>query len=1077
MIEPEEKNRKRLIVRGIYVYWPDKHTKHQIATDLGWEFARAALRGEPVHLLDGFVFHDSWRQKSQEKPYLDLFRTNKWKAEEKFKSLGIKGASIDRRDKTDLYTFQFCPPADGLACNITDAVRLSRHAREEFRKGDPDGWDLIRVAYEERPDARSICQALVFVDSLPKDPKPYEECLAGIKELFEKHTDILLHALFKVLCLASEERQCITKDIGNLAIDLWVNEFFQVKHVLSLLSGYKLHKPKALTPTIEEFASLAKQYCDNSEYVEKLKRNAQRGITVNEGELRLTEDSVSNSLNELVACGAVIDAAEKTVEHYGELPHLCIGAKDVYNLRQAAIEAFLERGGDFPGDPNTLYYQFLVHLRLFVGKFNKGQGIKEILESDQDKEEKWRQFQYILENMVDDKEVRSRLSRLFGLARDVVLSEPQPDLLLEVWDVLDIGREPDPQWFRPCGLLFCDFEHAKFCRRAEVDALKREVLDSSGKFVLLYGATATAKTSIVRTLMYELYREGNSQVYYFDIAPQRHFNETQLARDIRSVNGVIIIENIHLEFQKVQGIYQRFRNDSDKHFLLTSRLPPNELPDSASMDFERNCLMQPCSLEDTRRLLDKYCSDPDTPPIVSEKSEEILKVSRENFWLLALAARGCADAEGQGQPSSWIASTVKKKLGDWGFCRDKCEDQYAGILAALSPLYKNEIMTAETYLRKLGFTKAGLNGLVERGEITTDVGPSDEFHYGLHHSSLADAYWEYGRAHVGHTEILEYEEFLYNYAVSKVPNGLEAVVSAENETSGRVLARLYDKGEIIGVVEREQSLCVIVSWIQHTLMTFSGSECEELLKIVAQKINTDDDFIAICRCFTGLDRLGDNAGQKLWELLDRQKLADKLSETTDFWKAATCIHHIEATHDNIAIELCKLLNLKELACAMGQVGDVKQAGYYLSVILKANNESGRGLWMHLDQNRLAAKVILTKYTKDVFVTIYDIFNADSDTGCEFWGLIDHQELANRLVKETWMAEVIICIHCMEQIRRINPNVAGEFWDAVNPQKFADILRMVSTVWVDNCVSIIRKANPSVAEAIVRLMQDNQSQDL
>ena len=1004
MTKGKDKNQKKLIFRENYVYWPDKCLDGGKATDIGWEFARVALRGEPVHLLDGFLFHDSWLLGEQDGDYLKLFRANKSKAVAKFKFLKIENTKIDRPNKKDLYTFKFYPPSEGLECNITNAVRLARKAREEFHKGNPAAWDLIWQSYEEYPDARSICQALAFALSLPKDYKPYEKCLIGIKKLLVDYREILLNALFKVLCLASEKRQGITKTFGKLAINCWVEEFFDLKQSLLMISQHHFGKPHASTQSIEAFACLLKKYRECIKDVSEIKKEHivkdEVGI---EYELKEAEDAATKYLNQLVHCEAVIDAAEKAIGYYEQEPHLRISANDIYNQRQNTINNFLKRVTDFPDDPDTLYYQFSSYFLNFVEKSNKKQGIEEIFESDKNKDEKWGQFHNILENMEDEEEAKKELRRHFGITVQqlgrqhegapipacVVSSEKDLYRLLKVEEVLETKNPPPARWFREGGPVYSDFKQEKFYRRPEVETIKQQIL--SNHFFLLEGEAATAKTTIMRTVMYDLYEAGERKIYYFDIARRRNFDEDHLIRSIRSVPGLFIIENVHLELRKVQWIYERFETDPDRRFLLTWRKPDKEFQDPESKLLHGISKLTLGLFEDVEKLIDAYCSDPCTPTVVRQKRQDIVSNCRKDFWLLACALQGCGDSQGQGDPLSWIANKIKTRLVGLETCGDPHADQYPEIIVALSALYKNEVITDQNFLRKLGFSKAALNGLVERGEITWQKDTNDNVFYGLHHSTLADAYWEHGREYVSHRKTRKYEDFIYEYALSETPNSLEAVIKSNNESRRRLLVSLSENGQMLKVIESELSLNTFIDWLlimnNLKLLDRNYFYSKKLLEIFASKIATTDSVCLIGAFVYLIYDIDHDWGSKLWEVVDHEKLADKFTECNNFWDAGLFIMWMEKADRNNAWEICERLNLKRLSYNMRQAQNFHNICWCIGNILRVNKTKGRELLNILGKEEIASKLIVDKNTIDGN-NLACIWAADEETGRDLLGFLE-----------------------------------------------------------------------------------------
>jgi hypothetical protein len=1005
MTEFEEKSQKKLIFRGSCVYWPDEHTKSEKATNLAWEFARAALRGEPLHLIDGFIFHDSWRLGRQNRDYLDLFQTNKSNAMDSLEELGIGGVKIDHLDK---YYWQLHPPAEGLQCDITNAVRIARKSRQAFRKGDPEsGWKLIRQSYEEYPDARSIYQALALAPSLPKDCKRYEDCLRGIKELLENYKKVLLHALAKVWCLALDERQGITEEIGKLAIDCWVSELFQVRQVLLLISGHKFSKPTASTEAIKEFAELVGKCRECNEHVAELKGKYELRDESAEKDLGLAEEDAAKFLKRLVECDAVVEAVEDTVRYYEQQTHLRISDSDVYARRQAAVEGFLRQGDDFPDDPNTLYHEFWVYFRNFVEKFNKGQGIKDILDSNKDQEEKLQQVRSILEGMEDEKEAKEELRRRFGIIiqqlggqyegfpipAGVISSEKDLYRLLTVEQVLDVKSPLPAQWFRESGPIYSDFQQKKFYRRPEVDTVKEKIL--ANHFFLLEGKAATAKSVIVRTVMHELYEAGEQKIYYVDVARRRNFGEDQLIRSIRAVSGLFVIENVHLETRKIQWIYERFANDPDRRFLFTWRRPDKEFQDPAA---PRNLheidklVLDPFT--DAEQLVEAYCSDPKTPIIVRQKRQDILNTCKKDFWLLACALQGCGDAHGQGEPLSWVANKIRSRLVSLETCRDRHADRYPEIIVALSPLYKSEVLTYEKFLRKLGFTRAALNGLVERGEITWQKDPNGNHFYGLHHSSLADAYWEFGKDYIENESFRKYEEFLHQYAISGMPNGLEAVIITTVNTRTRVFARLNKNAKFGSVIRNEQSMVALATWIEY-LQPRELADAD-VLKILAEKITLRSDFDQTGRCLWLVYKINKVAAKNLWAYVRKKTLSQQLAKSPDVLSAARFVWFVKSCDEDMAGELFWQTNRRFLAKMVEAKQNAYDMGTFLSSINVSNMTVAEEVCACLDLVKVASKLNNAQSRSSVidFMDLVLFLDANGDITPKLCDLLTDQVIAN-----------------------------------------------------------------------------------
>jgi hypothetical protein len=974
MTEPGEEKQKKLIIEGNWVRLDRKGAEDKPATSREWRLIRALLRGEPVHWSDGFVIFDSWRNGRQKESYRNQFWRIQSKVPEKLqaKPYGILVKMDHPRGKPEWW--KFSPRGEQvLESNIKDAVNFAQRGQEKFLGTDPEtGWALIKKSYETYPDAISICRALAYADCLPKNPEPHENCLRGIKALLQNHRDVLLHALFKILCLSSPERQGITVEIAESAMGRWIGAVHQIRQVLLLISGHSFSKPAASTVAIEEFARLVEKYRECIDYVAELKRKYRDGNEDAEKELGPVENEVADFLRRLLHCDAVDRAVEIVISDYKELPHRHIDDHIVLEHRKAAISAFLERSDLLLDNPNALYSQFRIYFRHSVDTFDRKDGIINVIESNKNKDEKWEQFRHVLESMEDEEEAKKELRQHFGITvqqlgrpcdgtpipAGVVSSEKDLYRLLTVEEVLETKNPPPARWFREGGQVYSDFKQEKFYRRPEAEAVEKKIL--SNRFFLLEGEAATAKTTIVRTIMYDLHEARERKIYYFDVARRRSFDEDLLIRSIRSVPGLFITENVHLEPRKVQWIYERFEKDPDRRFLLTWRRPDKEFQDPEAKKLYEIPKLTLEPFTEIDRLIDSYCSDPDTPAVVRQKCQDILNVSKKDFWLLACALQGCGDTHGQGDPLSWIANKVETRLVGLETCDDPHADQYPEIIVALSALYKNEVLTTKSYLKKLGFSRAALNGLVRRGEITWQEGPDNNIFYGLHHSTLADAYWEHGGKYIEDAKLQDYEEFIYDYSVSGVPNGLQAILRAGKEIAHSLVRRLCNEEAMPNIVEHEHSFEAISKFFFsyccfNLFCPFRYNYQDEFLNIIARKLQEEDDIhevAAFLHCIRDRDSAVAN---KIWARFNKKELAQKMSQSLDFKASVSCLLFI-GRGNPMGFELCRLLDLQTTAKNIGIADNMPDACAFICEVFKANKEIGQELWSIIDRRLLAEQI-------------------------------------------------------------------------------------------------------------------------
>jgi hypothetical protein len=517
--------------------------------------------------------------------------------------------------------------------------------------------------------------------------------------------------------------------------------------------------------------------------------------------------------------------------------------------------------------------------------------------------------------------------------------------------ILKVGTNEPPKWFRKQGPIAVDFHDGRVYRRAELlNDLKNLVL--SNQFSILDGTSATGKTVLVRQLGYELREEKKMVVYYFDCDLYRDFDKERLIEEINSTRGVIILENIHLATQQYQRIYSLVRSDPQRHILFTSR------PSFREAENEKDTLLSTIStlelepFNQVDRILEHYASHYPGLAWSLEDRESIKRVSRKSFWLLAYALEGYVRANGEGDPMNWLVHGVHSDLTEL----EKLDPSYPEVLASLSPLYRSEVLTEEFYLTKvLGFSQTTLSELVYRDEITVQRDRKEGYvFYGLPHSALAEAYWEHGKIYRRRRGLPEYREYIYEYARSNVPNGLESVLFAEVDTQKSVLSWLDEAGETGSVLERERFMKVIASWArEHSHAHPIGTQ---LINILAKKITEDDDLRSSGKCIRAIKKADPEAARALIRALDKERLANRVNAAKNINQVLALLTAIEMVNHQAAARLCRLLSLAEITAQINATQDIALIWGALSCIGGANKKVARAICESIDLPKLIKRL-------------------------------------------------------------------------------------------------------------------------
>jgi len=478
--------------------------------------------------------------------------------------------------------------------------------------------------------------------------------------------------------------------------------------------------------------------------------------------------------------------------------------------------------------------------------------------------------------------------------------------LRPIKEVLRIDSNDSPKWFRKSGPIAADFNNDRvYWRKKLLKELKSSLL--SNCFLILEGIAATGKTVLVRQLSYELYDRDKWSVYYFDCDIERDFDLNEVVREINSTSGVFIVENIHLETEKFQRVYSKVKQIKHKHILFTTRPSFRENSRITDRDLTQIKSIHLKPFDDVDEIIEHFASHHPLLPWSTEVRQRIKENSAKSFWLLSYALGGFLSTHGQGEPKEWIGKSVEKDLQEL----ERICPTFPEVLISISPLYQREVLTEESFLREvLGFEQKTLNELVQRGEITRQKIFYPYLLYGLPHSALAEVYWEYGQVYRRRRMLPAYEDFICRYAVSEVPNGLEAVTKQKGTNRERLLSRLREKNNLTSVVRRS-SLRSILDWLM--VIDIKTNVNEQLLEILGEKIESATDFLSAGRCFRAVYESDNRVGTKLWQAVDKTKLGNNLIRVKDTRSAVLFVLNVLVCNEELTWEIFTEVNSQELA--------------------------------------------------------------------------------------------------------------------------------------------------------------------
>ena len=592
------------------------------------------------------------------------------------------------------------------------------------------------------------------------------------------------------------------------------------------------------------------------------------------------------------------------------------------------------------------------------------------------------------------------MAEQFGVLSPHQMTSDSNGPLMLIQKVLKVGENKEAEWFRRAGPFAIDFDKDRVYRRRNtlVD-LKSMVMNNLCS--ILKGDAATGKTVLVRQLGYELATKGEIPVYYFNCDGERNFNEYELAQDINKKDGIVIIENIHLALDKCSVILNRIENNSkERHVLFTARRSFSEQYYSKTNHFEELPAFALEPFDDVNEIIEHFASKHTSLPWPPKVRDSIMYVSRKSFWLLSYALEGYVSNSGKGKPAEWVKDGIETDLKDL----ENIHVKFPQVLVAISPLYCSETLTDESYLRKKGFEQEILKQLVVRGEITIQKDEQGNSLYGLPHSAIAQLYWEHGNLYRKRLGLSSFQESVYDYVTGDVSNPLEAIVNIKYEVQKAILVKLEGEGKLVGVIQKEQNLATIATWIRWLVKNVNvGSQFHvsiEILSVLAHKINSSENPIG--------------SGDLLIAL---------------HW------------HDrNAASRLCELLHINKIAEYLQGINNSYDIIFYISSVLKANNNIGKQLWKLLKSRKLADFVLQAETCLIMCDQIGLLFCNDESVGLELWQLLDHQKIGHRL---NMAQDTELIISPLLTICHNNKTIAKKMFGLVNLDKLVAELKRYS----------------------------------
>lgn len=596
-------------------------------------------------------------------------------------------------------------------------------------------------------------------------------------------------------------------------------------------------------------------------------------------------------------------------------------------------------------------------------------------------------------------EIRAKEFRVLPLATLIFRNDFH--YLRPIDQVLRVGEDLSPEWFRKEGPIAADFDAGYVFRRTKTLGELSMPVQNSPMF-LLHGPSATGKSIIVRTLANDL--RDSMPVYYFTCAEDRYFEHTRLLDEIRTATGLVIIEDIHLAPDKIEYVCSRLEGKDHPPILFTGRHSFRDGQHHHGPNLALIPSTELLPLENVDGLIDQFIHSQSLPDLSPEARLSVKEASADSFWFLAYALVGYRDHRGRSVPAKWLVDGVRDDLRRLERIKSPTEPyaaQYPQILVAIAPLYRREVLTAQTFLtHTLGFAKDALNELVARCEITRHDIPEGEVLYGLRHSGLADAYWEYGKAYRHPDVPANYQQCIYDYAVAETPNGLEALACTDADTRTALFKKCEEQGVLPAIIERETSIDAMNRWLS---IGHPGlARDSHLTEIIVRKLDSQADARQMATAIVIMMVLDDSSAwpREVVGHLSPRVLAQRACEETRP-KTIEMVLSIGQMHsDSLAKQICRKLDSCMVGAILATSTDTSKVVACGKKIRELDYHKWEDICRELDVDNLLRHMACSVETGSVLQLLAMIIDADEGIARNILECPQVHDLFKRLVAAT-----------------------------------------------------------------------------
>ena len=543
-------------------------------------------------------------------------------------------------------------------------------------------------------------------------------------------------------------------------------------------------------------------------------------------------------------------------------------------------------------------------------------------------------------------------------------------------------EDEDPRIFRPKGPTRADFEQKRIVPRLKEKAVRDFWKDFQKRSLgLICGEGGSGKTVLVLELAREAIRRRYKYVWFLQCGRHTDIDSQVVAVEIRSVRGLLVIEDAHLWAEDVDSLCRSIHGRNDLAVLLVARpslveqlqaLDKRTGPPSFLNILRGKALRLAASTDVSANITEHFREKHSDLPWSDQHKKRLQLLGQENYWILKLALLGYASQGEKGHidPETWLRRGVQSYIDYVGRDMPGADREYPQILVGLAALGQEEVMTHEFFLadRLLNYmgvkrVTALLDGLLRHGEVTQSRTTAGRF-YTLPHPTLAAAIWKHGILYlqpalrkngIALRNGYEREDFCYEYAVTGSPNGLEAIVRVGGRDGFSILERLKDSKVLAELILADRS----------------RGRLFELADLWASYIFQGHTEVAYA-------------------------LAQRMEGATDLADAAFLLKLVHLASPDAAEELCKHIDVEVLVHTIDRASDMDSAGELVGRISLASPDKGRVLVNDLDMRVLARKLGGTCSMESIGTLLDGLYLTDDTTREQLCRNIDWDMLVRKM---------------------------------------------------------------------------------